>query len=254
MKGPIVSIPIALCLAMAPVCVLAQPRPGAAAVPCAVTKPTSTFPIRRGTPSPELNADPRSPMWRAARAAKMTRDCSSTQQYPDLATEIRGFWTDSDLYFLFICPYRSLNLFLPTAPGAPRRGLWDRDVVEMFLGDDWVNIRHYREFEIAPTGDWIDLAIDLDRPDVDRGWRSGWTTVARIDEATKVWYAACRIPLRSVSEKPVEPGTKWRANLYRIDGDGPDSRRRFMCWQPTCVTNRDPNHVPEHFGTLVFEK
>ena len=60
--------------------------------------------------------------------------------------------------------------------------LWDRDVVEMFLGDDWNNIRHYREFEIAPTGDWIDLAIDLDKKNYDRSWRSGWRTMARIDE------------------------------------------------------------------------
>ena len=76
--------------------------------------------------------------------------------------EIRAFWTDSDLYFLFRCPYNVLNLFFPANNSTPRVGLWDRDVVEMFLGDDWTNIRHYREFEISPTGDWIDLAIDLD--------------------------------------------------------------------------------------------
>src|SRR5262249_5445630 len=153
-----------------------------------------------------------------------------------------------------ICPYRSLNVFLPTQNGAPRRGLWDRDVVEMFLGDDWDNIRHYREFEIAPTGDWIDLAIDLDRPKAGEAWQSGWNVMAAIGESAKVWYAAARIPLRSVSTKRVEPGTRWRANLYRIDGEGPDPRRRFMCWQPTCVKDRDPNHVPENFGTLVFAR
>jgi hypothetical protein len=52
----------------------------------------------------------------------------------------------------------------------------------------------------------------------------------------------------------VKPGTRWRANLHRIDGEGPGFQRHFMCWQPTCVTNRDPNHVPENFGTLVFTK
>ena len=174
--------------------------------------------------------------------------------YPDLATEVRGFWTDTDVYFLFVCPYRSLNVFLPSQTDRARRGLWDRDVVEMFLGDDWDNIRHYREFEIAPTADWIDLAIDLDRPHAADGWASNWQTLARIDERAKVWYAAARIPLRSVTAKAVGPGTRWRANLYRIDGDGPDSKRRFMCWQPTCVKDRDPNHVPENFGTLVFER
>jgi hypothetical protein len=55
-----------------------------------------------------------------------------------------------------------------------------------------------------------------------------------------------------VSSASVAPGTRWRINLYRIDGDGPDSQRRFLCWQPTGVLNRDPNHVPEAFGTLIF--
>ena len=77
---------------------------------------------------------------------------------------------------------------------------------------------------------------------------------ARIDEHAKIWYAACQIPLRSVTVKKIGPGTRWRANLYRIEGEGPDSERRFMCWQPTCVKDRDPNHVPENFGTLIFAK
>ena len=33
----------------------------------------------------------------------------------------------------------------------------------------------------------------------------------------------------------------WRANLYRIDGLGEDPQRHFMCWQQTCVVNRDPS-------------
>ena len=63
-----------------------------------------------------------------------------------------------------------------------------------------------------------------------------------------------RVPLKSVSGDPVKAGTRWRMNLYRIEGEGPDSKRRFLCWQPTCVVNRDPNHVPEHFGALVFSE
>jgi hypothetical protein len=155
---------------------------------------------------------------------------------------------------LFICPYKELNLFLPAMGGGPRVKLWDRDVVEMFLGDDWQNIRHYREFEIAPTGDWIDLAIDLDKDSYDSAWRSGWKTVARIDKATRTWYAAAQIPLKAVSNQPVTAGTRWRTNLYRIEGLGEDPLRHFMCWHPTCVVNRDPNHVPEQFGTLTFGK
>jgi PQQ-dependent dehydrogenase (methanol/ethanol family) len=204
------------------------------------------------TGDPALSADPSSPSWRNAGVAAISKDCSKQLDYPELRSEVRGFWTDTNLYLLFSCPYTDLNVFQPALGGGPRDKLWDRDVVEMFLGDDWTNIRRYREFEIAPTGDWIDLAIDLDRQRYDQSWRAGWTTAARIDDAAHVWYAAARIPLTAVSAAPVKPGTKWRANLYRIAGAGPDERRHFLCWQPTCVLNRDPNHVPENFGTLVF--
>jgi len=220
--------------------------------PCIVARPTATFHVPHVGGDPELSTDPSAPAWRKAGVTSITKDCSRQIDYPALRTEVRSFWTATHLYLLFSCPYSELNLFLPAMGGGPRNKLWDRDVVEMFLGDDWTRIRHYREFEIAPTGDWIDLAIDLDHQSYDQSWRSGWTTAARIDRTAHVWYAAARIPLSAVSSAPVKPGTKWRANLYRIEGLGPDEGRRFMCWQPTCVVHRDPNHVPENFGTLVF--
>ncbi|HEY3743871.1 MAG TPA: hypothetical protein VGL53_28705 [Bryobacteraceae bacterium] len=98
------------------------------------------------------------------------------------------------------------------------------------------------------------MAIDLDHDQYNKDWRSGWKTAARIDRAAKVWYAAARIPLAAVSTAPIKAGSRWRINLYRIEGLGPDKDRHFLCWQPTCVQNRDPNHVPEHFGTLVFQE
>ena len=228
--------------------------PAQAEEPCQVTFPTATFSIPHVASAPELNTDPHSPVWSRAASASIDKDCTHKIDYPKLKTEVRGFWTDSDLYLLFTCPYTVLNLWLPADNSKDRDKLWDRDVVEFFLGDDWKDIKHYREFEIAPTGDWVDLAIDLGKESYDENWHSGWRTTARIDKVNHVWYAAARIPLRSVSTQPVTPGMRWRANLYRIDGLGPDSQRHFMCWQPTCVVNRDPNHVPEHFGTLIFGK
>ncbi len=201
-----------------------------------------------------LSLDPAAPMWRTGVMAKMDRLCQTGREAAGIQSEVRAFWTDSAIYFLFICPYKVLNLFTPPQPGGPRNKLWDRDVVEIFLGSDWEHTRRYREFEIAPTGDWIDLAIDLDRRGPgDRSWRSGWTTAARIDSKRKVWYAAARIPLSAVSDTPVVRGSRWRGNLYRIDGEGPDAMRSFLCWRPSCVTDRDPNHVPERFGTFVFQ-
>jgi Carbohydrate family 9 binding domain-like len=222
--------------------------------PCHVTAPTATMSVPHVQQPGDLIAGPASKTWSNSTTVWMVKDCSKMLDYPNLKTEIRGFWSDTDLYLLFICPYETLNLWLPPQNDQPRMKLWDRDVVEVFLGDDWDNVRHYREFEIAPTADWIDLAIDLDHQGKDRGWRSGWHTTARIDERVHVWYAAAQIPLKSVSAAEVHPGTRWRINLYRIDGQGADPRRHFLCWQQTCAVNRDPNHVPENFGTLLFTK
>ena len=224
----------------------------AAEAVCEVASPTAAFSIPHVAQAPELNTDPHSATWSHAASAWIEKDCTHQIDYPKLKIEVRGFWTGSDLYLLFICPYHDLNLWLPADNGKDRLKLWDRDVVEFFLGDDWTDIKHYREFEIAPTGDWVDLAIDLNKESYDANWNSGWQRQARIDEKNHVWYAATRVPLKSVSEQPVKAGTKWRANLYRIEGLGADPQRHFMCWQPTCVMNRDPNHVPEHFGTLIF--
>ncbi len=171
--------------------------------PCVVTGPTATFTIRHVDGSPELSLDPDASVWKNAASQSMSKDCTKEIDYPNLKSTIRAFWTDTDLYILFQCPYTELNLFLPPDNTVERVGLWDRDVVEMFLGDDWTNIRHYREFEIAPTGDWIDLAIDLDHNSYDHNWQSGWKTAARIDKERKIWYAAARIPLTAVSGKPV---------------------------------------------------
>jgi MFS transporter, ACS family, glucarate transporter len=229
-------------------------QPAALASPCDANGATATLTVPHVTGAPALVTDPAAPGWSRAAAVRMDQDCSRLTTYPALATQVRAFWTDTDLYLLFECPYESLTLWLPAATARPRPNLWDRDVVEVFLGADWGHIRQYREFEIAPTGDWIDIAIDLDHPAEDYAWRSGWRTMARIDRRARRWYAAARIPLSSITTMPVTAGTRWRMNLYRIDGPGPDPRRRFLCWQPTCLENHDPNHVPEHFGTLVFAK
>ena len=51
------------------------------------------------------------------------KDCSRTLDYPKLKTEVKGFWTDTDLYLLFVCPYETLNVFLPADNSKARRKL-----------------------------------------------------------------------------------------------------------------------------------
>jgi len=231
-----------------------SPQNDSAPKSCEFQPPGTSFSVPYVALPPGLNTDPSSPTWAHSASTWIEKDCSKQFAYPKIKTEVRAFWTDADLYLLFICPYTELNLWLPPDNSKDRLKLWDRDVVEFFLGDDWVNIRHYREFEVAPTGDWVDLAIDLDHDSYGADWNSGWQRQGRIDEKARIWDAAARVPLGSVSDIRVKEGTRWRVNLYRIDGLGTDPQRHFMCWQPTCVVNRDPNHVPEHFGTMIFTK
>jgi Carbohydrate-binding family 9 len=231
---------------------LLAPVAGSQSDVCEVSAGKAVFSIPYVKHAPELNTDPMSSTWGRAATAWIEKDCTTKKSYPDLKTEVRAFWTDTDLYLLFVSPYHELNLWLPADNSKDRLKLWDRDVVEFFLGDDWKDIKHYREFEIAPTGDWVDLAIDINKDQYQADWNSGWQRLGRIDEAKHVWYAAARVPLKSVSQVPVKAGTKWRANLYRIDGLGEDPLRHFLCWQQTCTPNHDPNHVPENFGTIVF--
>src|SRR3977135_327394 len=165
---------------------------------CEVTSPMASFSIPHVAQAPDMNTDQNSATWLHAASAWIEKDCSQKADYPKLKTEVRAFWTDSDLYLLFISPYSELNLWLPGDNSKDRLKLWDRDVVEFFLGDDWTNIKHYREFEIAPTGDWVDLAIDLTRDSYGADWNSGWQRQGRIDEKNHIWYAAEKGRLRSL--------------------------------------------------------
>src|SRR6476661_11182579 len=100
-------------------------RPGPTA-PCSVTVPAE-FVVEHVAGKPALSVNPDSEPWRNARSQVMIKDCSREVEYRNLRTHIRSFWTDTDLYFLFTCPYEVLNIFLPAAAGAARPGLWDRD-------------------------------------------------------------------------------------------------------------------------------
>src|SRR3954454_588578 len=105
--------------------------------PCVTTEPTATFAIHHLKGKPNLALNGTAAPWTHAAVESMSKDCSRQIDYPHIKTAIRAFWTDQDLYLLFSCPYTDLNLFLPADNSKKHVGLWDRDVVEMFLGDDW---------------------------------------------------------------------------------------------------------------------
>lgn len=193
-----------------------------------------------------LTTESATSFWQGGRAVYAERDTYGNP-LPSFRTEIRSRWTKNSLYFLFICPYD--ELYLKPAPDTSTETyqLWDWDVAEVFIGSDFQNIRHYKEFEVSPQGEWIDLDIDLTKPQHEDGWKwnSGFQLSTRIDHAGKTWYAAMRIPLAAIDQRPPADGVIFRINLFRAQG--PPSQRKYIAWQPTMS---DSFHVPESFGIL----
>ena len=87
------------------------------------------------------------------------------QPIPGPPTEIRSRWTKEHLYLLYICPYDELNLKPDPDPSAETPRLWNWDVAEAFIGSDFEHIGRYKEFQVSPQGEWVDLDIDRDEPE-----------------------------------------------------------------------------------------
>jgi len=197
-----------------------------------------------------LTADPDSKAWKGV-AGVFAENGPTGIPSTGHKTEIRSRWTKDNLYLLFICPYKDLYLLPSPSTTTETNKLWDHDVAEVFIGTDLEHIKQYKELQVSPQGEWVDLDIDRENPKPQGGWQwnSGYKVKARLDEANHVWYGEMQIPLKALREKPVQAGDEFRINFYRLQGPPPD--RVYVSWQPTGKMNY---HVPEAFGRMVFGK
>jgi hypothetical protein len=140
--------------------------------------------------------------------------------------------------------------------------LWNEDVFEFFF---WPDERYpiYFEYEISPLGYELPIVI----PNIDGkflGWRP-WhyegdrmtrraTTVWGGDKKSGAeitgWTAEVFVPyklLEPLGNRTPKPGTRWRANFYRVDYD--DGRMTGWDWARVGPSF----HEFQKFGTLVFE-
>jgi Carbohydrate family 9 binding domain-like len=194
----------------------------------------------------KLDTDPASPFWRAARPVSAEVDNQGWLER-EYRTEIRSRWTRNNIYFLFRCPYKHLYLNPKPDPVQETYELWKWNVAEVFIGSDFQNIKRYKEFEISPQGEWVDLDINLDNPHHEEGWvwNSGFEHAARIDESKHIWYVALRIPFSALDISAAAAGQQFRVNFYRTEGEGREARA--VMWRPTVSKTF---HAPESFGLL----
>jgi hypothetical protein len=197
-----------------------------------------------------LETNPQSAFWRGALPVYAEVD-SHGKAVPGYRTEVRSRWTKENLYLLYVCPYEELHLKPSPDTVAETNELWHWDVAELFIGSNFENIRRYKEFEVSPQGEWIDLDIDLALPHHELGWtwNSGFQVAARIDRRAKIWYAAMRTPFSALDQRAPAAGEIFRANLFR--SQGPPERQRSIAWK---APMSDTFHTPERFGTLELVK
>ena len=191
----------------------------------------------------EVDGDLTKGPWRKARRIQLEYGSRDYAARPEFSTGARALWSDEYLYLAYECPYTRLTTFDPPRLDEERIGLWEKDVVEAFIGSDSKNIKRYAEFEVAPTGEKLDLSLDL--PKHDFAWSSRFQAAVKIDEQAKVWTCELRIPISALGETKPAAGTKWRINLYRADY----ANQAFLALNPTLVGSF---HVPERFGVLEF--
>jgi hypothetical protein len=189
--------------------------------------------------------------WARAQPVQITSYWSGAPAPASRHAEARLLWSNKALHVRFVCP-QAEPLIISDKPQTDKKtmGLWDRDVCEIFIAPDPHVVERYFEFEAAPTGEWLDVAIHWtpEKRESDWGFNSHMATAARVEQNQVT--IAMRIPWNHWIHEP-QKGERWRVNLFRCVGKDPN--RGYLAWQPT-KTPEPGFHVPAVFGWLVFNE
>lgn len=187
--------------------------------------------------------------WNKAQPVQIKNYWSGEDAPIERHAEVRALWSEAFLYVRFVCD-QDEPLIICENPQTDTKtiGLWERDVCEIFIAPNVDEANHYFEFEVAPTGEWLDLEIRQHAEQRETNWdyKSDMKAAGKIED--KKVFMTIRIPFSALSTKP-NLKVNWRVNLFRCAGSG--ETRGYLAWQPT--KTETPNfHVPEAFGWLHF--
>ncbi len=202
----------------------------------------------------EVTGEGRNPAWEKVDWTPLQKRTADGHPYQ---ARFKALYSKTGIYFLMDGTDRKLTATFTE----DFKNLWTEDVYEVFL---WTDERYpvYFEYEISPLNRELPILI----PNFDGrflGWRPwNYEGGRKVRKATAVrggpkasgaaitgWSAEFFIPydlLRPLRNVPPQPGTRWRANFYRVDHDGGKSTG----WDWSRVGRRF--HEYEKFGTLEF--
>ncbi|MEK7832978.1 MAG: carbohydrate-binding family 9-like protein [Acidobacteriota bacterium] len=203
--------------------------------------------------SPELTTDFNHECWLKVQTWAINQSWNGQPASPELHTTARVLWSKKEILLGFECGYTELDIDEKFDINQERHALWDRDVCEAFIRSPIEpHEKYYREFEVAPTGQWCDLLVELAPSGArmwhDWEWKSGMRTVAEINPGEKIWRAAMAIPFTAFGCAP-QSGDIWQANLFRISRL--NGQRQYLTYSPT-LTEQPNFHVAESFVPLRF--
>lgn len=187
--------------------------------------------------------------WQAAVVHPIAFEWNGANAPRELVTTARVLWTPQEIIFGYECEFTELDVDEIFDVTQERHALWDRDVCEAFVRSPLEpDTRIYKEFEVAPTAQWVDLQINRIEINHDWQWKSGMKTVAEIDTQNHIWRAAMAIPFAAFGLTP-KVGEQWAGNLFRVSRL--HGERKFLAFAPT-FTEKPSFHVPEKFVPLEF--
>ena len=193
-------------------------------------------------------------VWRQADWVTLHRREADGHPYD---TRFKTVYSSTGLYFLIEGTDRTLTATM----NEDFMDLWNEDVFEVFL---WTDERYpaYFEYEISPLNHELPILIPNFggqflgwRPwhyERDRLTRKATSTIGGPKEPhapIQGWRAEFCIPyalLRPLQNIPPKPGTRWRANVYRMDYD--EGKRAQWEW---AHVDKSFNEY-ERFGELIF--
>ena len=191
-------------------------------------------------------------IWKKVESIEINRYWSGALAPKHRCASAKLVWTDKQLLVRFDCeqaePFVANETPNSTIEAAE---LWERDVCEIFVAPDQNEKERYFEFEIAPTGEWLDFAIRHlhEKRETDKSYNAGMRTWTRVGE--NFFTAVFTIEFERAFGKTPGAGDVWLGNLFRCVGSG--ETRGYLAWQPT-LTELPSFHVPAVFGYLIFEK
>jgi hypothetical protein len=201
-----------------------------------------------------LTGDGSAPAWERAGWVPLARRGDAGLEYE---TRVRLLYSRTGLYILM----DGTDARITATMTEDFLDLWNEDVFEAFLWTD-ESYPVYFEYEISPLGYELPILVPNFegrflgwRPwhyEGERRTRRATTALGGPREpgaAITAWRAEVFIPwalLRPLEGVPPQPGSRWRANFYRIDYDGEQPTAWY--WAPVSGTF----HEFRRFGILHF--